>query len=259
MDRDFLMNETNTSENPGGRPQPTPRKLTLWRRIALAVLTPIFSFLMQAVWAVFRFEVRGDEDFRKLVAEKQPVVFAFWHEGLLVLCWYMAELLAIGYRLTFLISPSVDGEFGVRILARFGSRAVRGSARRSGAAALRRLNATIRDDRQSPCITLDGSKGPRRYCKPGAIMVARMAGVPIVPFGFAARRAWRLPSWDRHLLPRPFSKVVITVGNPYTVPRQMDGDAVEHWRSDLEQRVNLLMAAAESSVRAEHRPEQSTD
>ena len=69
-----------------------------------------------------------------------------------------------------------------------------------------------------------------------------------MPFGFAARKAWRLPTWDRHLIPRPFSKVVITVGDPYTVPRAMDADAVEHWRTDLEQRVNNLMAAAESSV-----------
>lgn len=204
---------------------------------------------MQAVWAAFRLEIHGDEKFRELVAARQPAVFAFWHEGLLVLCKYLAELLANGYRLTFLISPSVDGEFGVRILARFGSTAVRGSARRSGPAALRRLLATIRDDRQSPCITLDGSKGPRRHCKPGAIMVARMAGVPIVPIGFAAQRAWRVPSWDRHLVPKPFSRVVIAIGDPYTVPRQMDADAVERWRSDLEQRVNNLMAAAESSVR----------
>ncbi len=236
-----------------------PRRLTIWRRIVLAILTPVFAFLLKAIWATFRIEVDGEEKFRDLVAERQPVVFAFWHEGLLVLCWYMAELLAIGYRLTFLISPSVDGEFGVEILARFGSTAVRGSARRSGAAALRGLLKTIREDRQSPCITLDGSKGPRRYCKPGAIMVARMAGVPIVPIGFAAQRSWRLPSWDRHLLPKPLSKVVITVGNPYTVPREMDSDAVEHWRSDLEQRVNDLMAAAEASVRADRQTENPTD
>jgi len=86
-----------------------------------------------------------------------------------------------------------------------------------------------------------------------------MAGVPIVPLGFAARRAWRLPSWDRHLIPKPFSKVVITVGNPYTVPREMDSDAVEHWRSDLEQRVNLLMAAAEASLCANRQPGETTD
>ena len=242
------MNEPDTKPK-APRPQ---RQVTVWRRMALAVLTPLFVILLKSIWALYRFEIRGEENFRELVATRQPVVFAFWHEGLLVVCRYMAELLAIGYRLTFLISPSVDGEFGVQILARFGSRAVRGSARRSGAAALRRLLATIRDEGQSPCITLDGSKGPRRYCKPGAIMVARMAEVPLVPIGFAARKAWRLPSWDRHLIPRPFSKVAITVGDPYTVPRQMDGDAVEHWRSDLEQRVNNLMAAAESSVGEKH-------
>ena len=238
------MNETKAKT----RPPHSQRQVTVWRRMALAILTPVFVILLKTVWAVYRFDVRGGEKFGELVAEKQPVVIAIWHEGLLVVCWYLARLLANGYRLTFLISPSVDGEFGVQMLARFGSRAVRGSARRSGAAALRRLNATIRDDRQSPCITLDGSKGPRRYCKPGAIMVARMAEVPIVPLGFAARKAWRLPSWDRHLLPRPFSKVVITVGDPYTVPRKMDADALEHWRSDLEHRINNLLAAAESTV-----------
>ena len=84
-----------------------------------------------------------------------------------------------------------------------------------------------------------------------------MADVPIVPLGFAARRAWRLPSWDRHLIPMPFSRVVITVGNPYTVPREMDSDAVESWRCDLEQRVNNLMAAAETSLRAERQTEKN--
>jgi lysophospholipid acyltransferase (LPLAT)-like uncharacterized protein len=254
-----LKNETTTTGGRADGRQRLPRQLTVWRRVALAVLSPVFAFFLRTFWAGLHYDVRGDDEFRRLVANKQPVVFAFWHEGLLVLCGYLARLLAGGYRVTFLISPSVDGEFGVQILARFGSTAVRGSARRSGAAALRGLNKAIRDDGQSPCVTLDGSKGPRRYCKPGAIMVARMAGVPIVPLGFAAQKAWRLRSWDRHLIPRPFSKVAITVGDPYTVPRQMDADAVEEWRSDLEQRVNNLMAAAESSVLTERQAEKATD
>ena len=160
----------------------------------------------------------------------------------------MARILSEGINATFLISPSVDCELGVEILARFGSTAVRGSARRSGAAALRGLNRAIRRDGQSPCITLDGSKGPHRYCKPGAIAVARMAGVPIVPIGCAAARSWRLRSWDRHLIPKPFSRVVISVGDPYTVPRQLDEDAQEAQRSDLGARVNRLMEMAEEQA-----------
>ncbi len=108
------MNDSNrTDASSSGAARPPQRKVSAIRRLALAVFTPIFVLLLKSIWAVFRFEVQGEERFRELVAEKQPVVFAFWHEGLLVLCWYMAELLAIGYRLTFLISPSVDGEFGV--------------------------------------------------------------------------------------------------------------------------------------------------
>ena len=220
-----------------------------WKRVILTIVTPLFVLFLKAIWALFRFEVRGEEKFRQLVAEDKPAVLVFWHEGLLTICWYVARLLGIGYKATFLISPSSDGEVGVQILAAFGSKAVRGSARRSGAAALRGLNKAIRENGQSPCITLDGSKGPRRYCKPGAIMVARMSGVPIVPVGVAARRYWRARTWDGHVIPKPFSRVVIAVGDPYTVPRQMESDAVEEWRSDLEQRVNNVMAAAESCVK----------
>jgi lysophospholipid acyltransferase (LPLAT)-like uncharacterized protein len=149
---------------------------------------------------------------------------------------------------SFLISPSTDGELGVQILARFGCQAVRGSARRSGAAALRGLKRAIVLDRQSPAITVDGSKGPRRYCKPGAIVVARMAGVSIVPIGFAARRFWRAPSWDRHVVPMPGTKVVISVGEPMAVVRDMDSDTLEARRHDLEERVNRLTEISEIRI-----------
>lgn len=243
------MNELPSTEETPQRPPRAQRQLAPWKRVVLAIVAPLIALLLKTVWALFRFDVRGDEKFRELVARDRPVVIVFWHEGLLTICWYVAGLLAIGYKATFLISPSADGEIGVQILARFGSRAVRGSARRSGAAALRGLKKAIQESGQSPCITLDGSKGPRRYCKPGAIMVARMSDVPIVPIGFAAQRCWRAHTWDRHVIPKPFSRVVIAVGDPYTVPRDMDSDAVERWRSGLEQHVNDLMAAAESSVR----------
>ncbi len=224
--------------------------MTWWRRILFAIGLPIAYASLRLMWMTWRYRVYEDEGFAELERRHEPAVFALWHEGLLSCFWYAWRLLERGIGATFLISPSVDGDFGAQLLARFGSRAVRGSARRSGAAALRRLHRAICNDRQSPIITLDGSKGPRRYCKPGAIMVARMAGVPIVPIGFAARRAWRLPSWDRHLMPAPFTTIVIVVGEPYTVPRDMDEEALEVHRSDLEARVNASVKKAEAMVEA---------
>ena len=224
--------------------------MTWWRRMLFAVAAPVASVFVQLGWATYRLEIHGDERVRELLAAREPVVFAFWHEGLLIITQYMARLQDEGFNITFLISPSVDGEFGVQVLARWGSKAVRGSARRSGAAALRGLNRAIRRDKASPGVTLDGSKGPRRYCKPGAIMVARMAGVPIVPMAVAANRGWRARSWDRHLVPKPAARVVIVVGEPYTVPRHMDEEALEAHRIDLEARVNALVEKAEAMVNA---------
>ena len=86
-----------------------------------AVAVPVASALMQLGWATFRLEVHGDEKVREMLAAREPVVFAFWHEGLLIITRYVARLLGEGFNITFLISPSVDGELGVQILARGGA------------------------------------------------------------------------------------------------------------------------------------------
>lgn len=244
------MSDIESTDTPRGRAPRPQRTVSRRRRLVLAVVTPVLVLILKLLWMLFRTEVRGDASFRETIDRGQPVVLAFWHEGLTAISWYIARLLGEGQKITFLISPSVDGEIGVQILASFGSKAVRGSSRRSGAAALRGLVATIRRDRQSPCIAVDGSKGPRRYCKPGAIMVARMAGAPIVPIGFAASRAWRLPSWDRHVLPKPFARVLVAVGEPIEVSGENGDEVMEQQRRELEARVNELMQFAEETVGA---------
>jgi len=226
-----------------------PRKLTWGRRILFAFATPIIATFLKVAWFTYRIRLQEDEQFTEIVERGEPVVLAFWHEGILTAGWLFARLLKRGVGMTILISPSADGELGTMILASFGGRAVRGSARRSGAAALRRLNHAIVEDRQSPAIAVDGSKGPRRYCKPGAIMVARVAGVPIIPIGFAASSGWRAPSWDRHLVPYPGSKVTITIGEPFVVEKEIDADTLEERRRELEERLNRLMEISEARIR----------
>ena len=82
-------------------------------------MTPILVGFVKLGWASVRIELRGEKKYRELVETGQPVVFALWHEGIMVIGWYVARLLAEGVKATFLISPSVDGEIGVEILARF--------------------------------------------------------------------------------------------------------------------------------------------
>ena len=62
--------------------------------------------------------------------------------------------------------------------------------------------------------TPDGPRGPAFELKTGTVLMARMGGAPLLPLGYAADRAWVLDTWDRFTIPRPFSKVVIAVGDP---------------------------------------------
>ena len=242
------MNDAVETPSPDARASRRPRKISLAKRLVFAAVASIFAIVIRIAWATFRIRLDEDPQFRDLVDQRKPVVFAFWHEGIMTVGWCAARLQKGGFPVTFLISPSTDGELGTMILARFGSRAVRGSARRSGAAALRGLKRAVTEDGQSPMVAIDGSKGPRRHCKPGVIMAARMAGVPVVPIGFAAGRSWRAGSWDRHLIPKPGSRVAITVGAPFEIEREMDAEALEKRRAELEIEVNRLMEISETRV-----------
>ena len=210
-----------------------------------SVATPIIVTFLKLAWLTFRFRLQEDEKFTEIAERGEPVVLAFWHEGILTAGWYVAKLLKRGVRMTILISPSADGELE-RYPREF--RQPRGERLRAAKRCRRAEGPQPRHRRgPPPAIAVDGSKGPRRYCKPGAIMVARIAGVPIVPVGFAASRGWRAPR-DRHLVPYPGSRVAITIGEPFLVEKKIDADTLEERRRELEERLNQLMEISEARV-----------
>ena len=222
------------------------RRMTWWRRALFAVGAPVVVGVLALVWATYRFRVHGEEKIHRLAADGKPMVLAIWHDGLFVLPWFLLRLAKRGVRVTYLISPSVDGEFGVKMVDVVGGYVVRGSATRSGAAALRGLFRAIRRDNASPLITLDGPKGPRHHCKPGAVMIGHLAGVPIVPIACASRWSWRLPTWDRLLVPVPLARVAINVGDPFTVPSGSGEVDLEAHRAALEERFAATVTEAEA-------------
>ncbi len=219
--------------------------MTLSRRILFTVFAPVAVFFLRLSWASFRFRVDGEEKVQHLIDERRPFVFAFFHESLLTVGWYAARLRDLGAKVGFLISPSVDGEFTVYVLGYFKGTPIRGSATRSGAAAIRGLYRAITRDGVAPGITVDGPKGPRRHCKKGAVMIAGMTGVPIVPIATGAKHCWRPKTWDRHLMPFPLSRVVVAVGDPYTVSKEGGVEVLEDQRADLEERIHRLVERAE--------------
>lgn len=235
------------SSRPGvfvGGPNPleqrSRRRAGRLRSVLTAVLAPLAVVLIRAWWLTYRFRVEEDPSVRDLVRRGRPLILSCWHEGIFVLAWYLERLARSGVDVTYLISPSRDGEFAARMVGVLGGRSVRGSATRSGVKAMRGLYRAIVKDDASPVVLPDGPTGPRRVCKPGSVMLAQLSGAHIVPIGCYASPGWRLRTWDRMLMPPPFAKVRIVVGSPYTLPKQLGGEDLERERATLEARLDDL-------------------
>lgn len=166
-------------------------------------------------------------------------ILAFWHECIL-------GSLHAGWRapITAVISRSKDGEIVAGVVHLYGATTARGSSNRGGSGAFRDILRDAKDGKNI-AFTPDGPKGPRRVLKEGIVQAAKLTGLPVVPFHFTAKSKKLLRSWDRMIVPRPFTKAVFVYGRPIAVPR--DGD-VEEWRLKIEYEMNELAERAEVEV-----------
>jgi lysophospholipid acyltransferase (LPLAT)-like uncharacterized protein len=163
-------------------------------------------------------------------------IYTFWHEGLLA-------PLAAPAAVRVLISQHTDGELIAQICQRLGIGVIRGSTARGGSQALLEMIRSGGDSHLA--ITPDGPRGPRRQLKPGAVMVASLSGLAIVPIGIGFVRAWRAGSWDRFAIPCPFSTLVGVIGEPIHVPRDLDRGGMKQWTQHVEQQMLELTERAE--------------
>jgi len=144
-----------------------------------------------------------------------------------------------------MVSASKDGDLVANALKRWGQIPVRGSSNRHGVRALRQMARIMREGGYPGGIVADGSQGPAMRAQPGAVYLAREAGAPIVPLGFYASPAYRFNSWDRTILPLPFSRVWLAFGDPIWVEGDVRGNDLEIFRKRLENGLNDATKAAE--------------
>ena len=198
--------------------------------------------LLDALMKTVRFEVRDDPAYTALAASKQPVVYTLWHGRLLPLTWHHR-----GRGIGALISLSKDGEYIARVVEGWGYQVVRGSTSRGGSRALAEMIRLGRKGR-SLAFTPDGPRGPRERMKPGVLVAAMRAGIPIVPLSGAATRAWWFEGWDRFLVPKPFSRIVLSHGAPLFIPPDTDEAGIERLSQQLESTLQLLQARLDAEV-----------
>lgn len=227
------------------------RTLTPARRLYYFLGMPVLRGLLRLLTATYRVEaVLGADNVAPFLDGKVTCAPAYWHQHHILCSSLVRRWIDKGFKACFLVSGSVDGDVPERIARGWGAEVIRGSANESGALALRDMQGMMRRG-YSIVTTADGPRGPKYVIKPGVVVMARIGKVPILPMACAAERAWYLDRWDNFMVPKPFSRIVLAVGEPYSIGADVPLDALEDDRVNVQQAVMSLMEDCEARLRRE--------
>jgi hypothetical protein len=204
-------------------------KFSLSQRLVLAVVPLVMRVLIWMVGLTWRFEVIAEEGVEPVLYGQKPgpEIYCFWHQCVLPCTVYFRRSRAV-----ILISRSFDGELITRILRMFGFDAVRGSSSRGGREGLLGLKRTL-ESGHTAIFTADGPLGPIYRTKMGPIKLAQMTGAPIGAFHLEPEHAWTMGSWDRFLVPKPFTRIVVSWAQWTHVPADFPDGELESKRQEL--------------------------
>ena len=232
--------KTDFSDVEARRSASSSRRLSLGRRLYYFIGLPVLLGVVRLLWSTYRVKkVIGDDIAQQYMGADAVSAPCYWHQHLMLANMLIRRQIRKGFRPCFLISASVDGDVPSRIAQYWGAEVIRGSANNTGALVLRDMHQAFKRG-VSVVSVADGPNGPQHEFKVGVVLMARIAGVPMIPVGFAADRAWYLDRWDRFMIPKPFARVVMAVGEPIEVPKATPVNELEHFRNAMENAVNSL-------------------
>lgn len=213
----------------------TPRQ-----RFLLRLITATGYLLIRALGPTLRFTISAEEGVPP-GGYTAPAIFCFWHRCLIPACFQWQQR-----KIAVLTSSSFDGEYIARIVEAFGFTPIRGSSTRGGARGLLGTQKEL-ESGNAVAFTADGPKGPMYVAKPGPVLLARITGLPIICFHTALEDAWLLrKSWDRFMIPKPFSGALTRFSTPVRVPA--DADDLSPYRAQMQAALDRAREYAESNV-----------
>jgi lysophospholipid acyltransferase (LPLAT)-like uncharacterized protein len=210
------------------------RPYSWWQRFLLWLITSVGSLAIRVIGPTLRVAV-SFEDGGPAGIDARPMILAFWHS-----CIFPATYVWRNLQIRVLSSDSFDGEWTGRIIRKFGFVKVRGSSSRG---AVRALLGMRRELEQGW-----GPRGPRFVAKPGPVLLARATGTPMVAFHIAVEKAWILNTWDRSMIPKPFSRALMRVSRQIMVPADADDSQKERFHGELQAALERVRVFAEANV-----------
>ena len=187
----------------------------------IAWLSGIGTLLIRALALTWRVRYVNRAVVDGLRERKEAFLYLLWHGQLLPLLWTHRDR-----QIAVMISEHRDGEIIARVGSALGFRLVRGSTSRGAARALLNASREI-ESGHDVAVTVDGPRGPAGVVAPGALVIAQRTGAPMIPTAAATNRAWRLRSWDRFMIPKPFAVITVAYGEPIRMSADTPRDAAE--------------------------------
>jgi len=194
-------------------------------------LAPLAYFLLRLYLSLIRVQTLHEDALLQFLEIGSKAVAAVWHQRFLGALGYVTKFRYLS--LSIMISMSRDGDWIAPVVRWLGLRPVRGSSTRGGKEA---LAAMVQDlaQHQVALHIVDGPRGPKGVIKAGLIRLAQLSKAAIIPIHISVDRAWVTRSWDRFLIPKPFSRILVHFGEPIDVPEQMDSETFEALRRKVE-------------------------
>jgi lysophospholipid acyltransferase (LPLAT)-like uncharacterized protein len=234
--------EAIIDENFGATTGPISRRFTLRQRIMLRIIIFAGHSIIRLIGPTLRVCVSREEGAQKTIDER-PLIVSFWHDCMIPATYICRD---IGVRV--MSSNSYDGEYMGRIIRKFGFVAVKGSSSRNAVRALLGLRRAL-EQGWTVAFTLDGPRGPRYKVKPGPVALSRSSRIPMSTFYIAVEKAWVLNTWDRLMIPKPFSRVLMRFGSIMPVPHDASDEDLERYQQQLQDSLDRVREFAEANIK----------
>ena len=191
--------------------------------------------LVRLLSKTYRYRLVDTENEQRALDTCGSVVYASWHQRFFPGITFFATRKPIA----IMISQSRDGEMIARVVDILGWQSVRGSSSKGGVRALKKIRVLAGQGFRFGHI-VDGPQGPFGVVKPGLLTIAQFAGAPVLPVIVSAQRRWTFNSWDRFMVPKPFSRVFIRFAPPISVPRRLASEDFEAFRLHIKEKMKIL-------------------
>lgn len=235
------MTEATIRDELGATLGPISRRFTLRQRIALRLIIFAGYWLIRLIGPTLRVSVSREQGAQETL-DQRPTIASFWHS-----CMIPATYTFRNMGIRVMSSNSYDGEYMGRIIRKFGFVAVKGSSSRNAVRALLGLRRAL-EQKWTVAFTLDGPRGPRYKVKPGPVALARASGVPMTMFHIAVDRAWVLNTWDRMMIPMPFSRILLRVGKLIPVPAETSDAELPRYEAELQAALDRCVEFSEANI-----------